>query len=203
MGNIWYEKEHIMDPDNAIIPQFPIDLRHAWQLAKRIAPENRTEGATFPIVSFAENATDEAKMPPGIRYLKYRTALCLKKDLLARDRTYNTWRVESNPTLAQVSEELTLDGSVRRTLLFFGVYWNTQHALQVAHLTEDRVQEYEELMGKATVMEILAYYLAVGPEAFARGPSRLVVYFLESNRLAELTTMFVLAQGVISWASAS
>ena len=54
-------------------------------------------------------------------------------------------------------------------------------------------------MDRGTALQFLAYYSAVGPNRFAKGPHEVVMQFVFLCNMKELTACMVLSQGQVGW----
>ena len=77
--------------------------------------------------------------------------------------------------------------------------WSLVTLQKECNLTDEQIELYKKAMDKGTTMQFLAYYLAVGPARFMKGPHEVAVQFVLTCNLKDLTTCATLAQGQVGW----
>ena len=82
---------------------------------------------------------------------------------------------------------------------FFGMPWSIVVLQKVCNLTDEQIEQYRKAMDKGTTLQFVAYYLAVGPDRFMKGPHEVVVQFVLACNIQELVTSATLAQGQVGW----
>ena len=78
---------------------------------------------------------------------------------------------------------------------FFGMPWSLAVLQKECNLTNEQMELYKKAMDKGTSIQFIAYYLAVGPDRFMKGPHGVVVQFVLACNIKELATYATPAQG--------
>ena len=157
-------------------------------------PAARTVERTIPQVHFAAGI-EPVKLPVGLRHIGAAEATNLKIEVDAAGTTYTQWyqtRFVSR-TLAEVARELNCPLEVFCTSL--GLGWNIEVVTAEFSLTTIQADELLETIGEATVGEVLALALTMGPTKFVAGPLALLVDVVMSCDLTSFYRYLVIAQG--------
>ena len=165
-------------------------------LTKQIGawPAARTVERTIPQIHFAPGI-EPVKLSVGLRCIVAIKATNLKAEVDAAGGTYAYWyqtRFVSR-TLAEVAQELNCPLEAFCTSL--GLGWNLEVVTSEFSLTAVQADKLLETIGEATVGEMLALALAMGPTKFVAGPLALLVDIVISCDLTAFCSYLVLAQG--------
>ena len=137
-------------------------------LTKQIGawPAARTVERTIPQIHFA-SGIEPVKLPVGLRCIVAIEATNLKAEVDAAATTYAYWYQTrfATRTLAEVARELNCPLEAFCTSL--GLGWNLEVLTSEFSLTSTQTDKLLETIGEATVGEILALALAMGPTKFA------------------------------------
>ena len=165
-------------------------------LTKQIGawPAARTVERTIPQIRFAPGI-EPVKLPVGLRSIIAIEATNLKAELDAAATTYAHWYQTRfiTRTLAEMAQELDCPLEVFCTSL--GLGWNLEVLASEFSLTSTQTDKLLETIGEATVGEILALALAMGPTKFVAGPLALLVDIVIACDLTTFYSYLVLAQG--------
>ena len=166
------------------------------ELTKQIGawPAARTVERTIPQIHFA-SGIEPVKLSVGLRCIVAIEATNLKAELDAAATTYAHWYQTrfATRTLAEVARELNCPLEAFCTSL--GVGWNLEVITSEFSLTTTQTDKLLETIGEATVGEILALALAMGPTKFVAGPLALLVDIVIACDLTVFYSYLVLAQG--------
>ena len=159
----------------------------AWRAA-------RTVQRTIPQIHFA-SGIEPVKLSVGLRCIVAVEATNLKAEVDAAGTTYAHWYQArfATRTLAEVARELNCPLEAFCTSL--GLGWNLEVVTAEFSLTTIQADKLLETIGEATVGEILALALAMGPTKFVAGPLALLVDIVISWDLTVFYSYLVLAQG--------
>ena len=157
-------------------------------------PVARTVERTIPQIHFAAGI-EPAKLPVGVRCIVAAEATNLKSTVDAAALTYAQWYQTRfiDRTLADGAQELGRPFEAFCTSL--GLGWNIEVLTAEFNLTNVQADKMLETIGEATVGEILALALAIGPTKFVAGPLALLVDIVVSCDLVTFYSYLVLAQG--------
>ena len=117
----------------------------------------------------------------------------LKNALLTRDTTYRFWYEDNDFELPSQAQEWS-SRNENLDYIFFGMAWNSAVVQKECNVTDEQLTTYRETMTKATAMQFIAYYLAVGPTRVAKCPHEMVIQFVFLCNLKELHTFVTLAR---------
>ena len=78
---------------------------------------------------------------------------------------------------------------------FLGIAWTLTVLQKECDLTDAQMVLYRQVVNSAPVIEILAYFLAVGAAGIAKGPYHIVETFVLNCELQPLAALATLAQG--------
>ena len=166
------------------------------ELTKQIGagPAARTVERTIPQIHFA-SGIEPVKLSVGVRCIVAIEATNLKAEVDAAAATYAYWYQTrfATRTLAEVARELNCPLEAFCTSL--GLGWNLEVVTSEFSLTTTQADKLLETIGEATVGEILAIALAMGPTKFVAGPLALLVDIVISCDLTVFYSYLVLAQG--------
>ena len=166
------------------------------ELVKQIGawPAARTVERTIPQVHFAAGI-EPVKLPVGLRHIVAAEATNLKNEVDASGTTYAQWYQTRfvSKTLAEVTRELNCPLEAFCTSL--GLGWNIEVVTAEFSLTTIQADELLETIGEATVGEVLAFALTMGPTKFVAGPLALLVDIVISCDLISFYSYLVIAQG--------
>ena len=166
------------------------------ELVKQIGawPAARTVERTIPQVHFAAGI-EPVKLPVGLRHIEAAEATNLKAEVDAAGTTHAQWyqtRFVSR-TLAEVARELNCPLEAFCTSL--GLGWNIEVVTTEFSLTTTQADKLLETIGEATIGEVLALALTMGPTKFVAGPLALLVDIVISCDLTSFYSYLVIAQG--------
>ena len=165
-------------------------------LTKQIGawPAARTVERTIPQIHFA-SGIEPMKLPVGLRCIVAIEAINLKAEVDAAATTYAYWYQTrfATRTLAEVARELNCPLEAFCTSL--GLGWNLEVLTSEFSLTSTQTDKLLETIGEATVGEILALALAMGPTKFVAGPLALLADMVIACDLTVFYSYLVLAQG--------
>ena len=166
------------------------------ELVKQIGawPAARTVERTIPQVHFAAGI-EPVKLPVGLRHIVAAEATNLKTEVDAAGTTYAQWyqtRFVSR-TLAEVARELNCPLEAFCTSL--GLGWNIEVVTAEFSLTTIKADKLLETIGEATIGEVLALALTMGPTKFVAGPLALLVDIVIACDLTSFYSYLVIAQG--------
>ena len=119
----------------------------------------------------------------------------MKAEVDAAGTTYAQWyqtRIVSR-TLAEVARELNCPLEAFCTSL--GLGWNIEVVTTEFSLTTTQADKLLETIGEATIGEVLALALTMGPTKFVAGPLALLVDIVISCDLTSFYSYLVIAQG--------
>ena len=166
------------------------------ELTKQIGawPAARTVERTIPQIHFA-SGIEPVKLYVGLRCIVAIEATNLKAEVDAAATTYANWYQTrfATRTLAEVARELNCPLEAFCTSL--GLGWNLEVVTSEFSLTITQTDKLLETIGEATVGEILALALAMGPTKFVAGPLALLVDIVIACDLTVFYSYLVLAQG--------
>ena len=166
------------------------------ELTKQIGawPAARTVERTIPQIHFA-SGIEPVKLSVGLRCIVAIEATNLKAEVDAATTTYAYWYQTrfATRTLAEVARELNCPLEAFCTSL--GLGWNLEVITSEFSLTPTQTDKLLETIGEATVGEILALALAMGPTKFVAGPLALLVDIVIACDLTVFYSYLVLAQG--------
>ena len=166
------------------------------ELTKQIGawPAARTVERTIPQIHFA-SGIEPVKLSVGLRCIVAMEATNLKAEVDAAATTYAYWYQTrfATRTLAEVARELNCPLEAFCTSL--GLGWNLEVIASEFSLTPMQTDKLLETIGEATVEEILALALAMGPTKFVAGPLALLVDIVIACDLTVFYSYLVLAQG--------
>ena len=162
------------------------------ELVKQIGawPGARTVEWTIPQINFATGIE-----PVGIRHIVANEATNLKDEVDAASITYAHWYQARfvDRTLAEVAREHDCPFEAFCTSL--GLGWNIDVIAAEFSLTNVQADKLLETIGEATVGEVLALALTMGPTKFVAGPLALLIDIVTSGDLITFYSYLVLAQG--------
>ena len=165
-------------------------------LTKQIGawPAARTVERTIPQIHFA-SGIEPVKLPVGLRCIVAIEATNLKAEVDAAATTYAYWYQTrfATRTLAEVARELNCPLAAFCTSL--GLGWNLEVLTSEFSLTSTQTDKLLETIGEATVGEILALALAMGPTKFVAGPLALLADMVIACDLTVFYSYLILAQG--------
>ena len=166
------------------------------ELVKQIGawPAARTVERTIPQVHFAAGI-EPVKLHVGLIHIVAAEATNLKAEVDAAGTTYAQWyqtRFVSR-TLAEVARELNCPLEAFCTSL--GLGWNIEVVTTEFSLTTTQADKLLEIIGEATIGEVLALALTMGPTKFVAGPLALLVDIVISCDLTSFYSYLVIAQG--------
>ena len=165
-------------------------------LTKQIGawPAARTVERTIPQIHFA-SGIEPVKLPVGLRCIVAMEATNLKAEVDAAATTYAYWYQTrfATRTLAEVARELNCPLEAFCTSL--GLGWNLEVLTSEFSLTSTQTDKLLETIGEATVGEILALALEMGPTKFVAGPLALLADMVIACDLTVFYSYLVLAQG--------
>ena len=175
--------------------EIPVQTELA-ELVKQIGawPAARTVESTIPQVHFAAGI-EPVKLPVGLRHIVAHEATNLKTEVDAAGTTYAQWyqtRFVSR-TLAEIARELNCPIEAFCTSL--GLGWNIEVVTAEFSRTNIQADKLLETIGEATVGEVLALALTMGPTKFVAGPLALLVDIVISCNLTSFYSYLVIAQG--------
>ena len=166
------------------------------ELTKQIGawPAARTVERTIPEIHFASEI-EPVKLSVGLRCIVAIEATNLKAEVDAAATTYAYWYQTrfATRTLAEVARGLNCPLEAFCTSL--GLGWNLEVVTSEFSLTTTQADKLLETIREATVGEILALALAMGPTKFVAGPLALLVDIVISCDLTVFYSYLVLAQG--------
>ena len=166
------------------------------ELTKQIGawPAARTVERTIPQIHFA-SGIEPVKLSVGLRCIVAIEATNLKAEVDAAATTHAYWYQTrfATRTLAEVARELNCPLEAFCTSL--GLGWNLEVITSEFSLTPTQTDKLLETIGEATVGEILALALAMGPTKFVAGPLALLVDIMIACDLTVFYSYLVLAQG--------
>ena len=166
------------------------------ELVKQIEawPAALTVERTFPQIHFA-TGIEPVKLPVGIRHILANEATNLKNEVDAASITYAHWYQTRfvNRTLAEVAREH--DCPLEAFCTSLGLGWNIDVITAEFSLTNVQADKLLETIGEATVGEVLALALTMGPTKFVAGPLALLIDIVTSGDLITFYSYLVLAQG--------
>ena len=157
-------------------------------------PAARTVERTIPQIHFAAGI-EPVKLSVGLIHIVAAEATNLKTEVDAAGTTYAQWYQTRfiNRTLAEVARELNCPLEAFCTSL--GLGWNIEVVAAKFSLTTIQADELLETIGEATVGEVLALALTMGPTKFVAGPLALLVDIVISCNLTSFYSYLVIAQG--------
>ena len=119
----------------------------------------------------------------------------LKNEVDAASITYAHWYQTRfvNRTLAEVAREH--DCPLEAFCTSLGLGWNIDVITAEFSLTNVQADKLLETIGEATVGEVLALALTMGPTKFVAGPLALLIDIVTSGDLITFYSYLVLAQG--------
>ena len=85
------------------------------------------------------------------------------------------------------------------TLAYFGLAWTTGAIEVECSLQPNQIGQYKAAVSKATVTEVVAYFLAVGYKRFGKGPGVMLDIFVKGNDMKAMLTYIVLARGCLNF----
>ena len=166
------------------------------ELIKQIGawPAARTVERTIPQIHFA-TGIEPVKLPVGLRHIVAAEAANLKAEVDAASITYAQWSQARfvDRTLAEVAREH--DCPLEAFCTSLGLGWNIDVIAAEFSLTNVQADKLLETIGEATVGEVLALALTMGPTKFVAGPLALLVDAVISGDLITFYSNLVLAQG--------
>ena len=166
------------------------------ELVKQIGawPAARTVERTIPQIHFA-TGIEPVKLPVGLRHIVAAEATNLKAEVDAASITYSQWYQARfvDRTLAEVARER--DCPLEAFCTSLGLGWNIDVIAAEFSLTNAQADKLLETIGEATVGEVLALALTMGPTKFVAGPLALLVDVVTSGDLITFYSYLVLAQG--------
>ena len=166
------------------------------ELTKRIGawPAARTVERTIPQISFA-TGIEPVKLPVGLRHILAAEATNLKDEVDAASITYAQWYQTRfvDRTLADVAREL--DCPLEFFCTSLGLGWNIDVIADEFSLTNAEADKLLETIGEATVGEVLALALTMGPTKFVASPLAMLVDVVISGDLITFYSYLFLAQG--------
>ena len=166
------------------------------ELVKQIEawPAARTVERTIPQIHFA-TGIEPVKLPVGIRHIVANEATNLKDEVDAASITYAHWYQTRfvDRTLAEVAREH--DCPLEAFCTSLGLGWNIDVIAAEFSLTNVQADKLLETIGEATVGEVLALALTMGPTKFVAGPLALLIDIVTSGDLITFYSYLVLAQG--------
>ena len=166
------------------------------ELAKQIGawPAARTVERTIPQIHFA-TGIEPVKLPVGVRHIVGTEATNLKDEVDATSITYAQWYQARfvDRTLAEVAREH--DCPLEAFCTSLGLGWNIDVIAAEFSLTNVQADKLLETIGEATIGEVLALALTMGPTKFVAGPLALLVDIVTSGDLVAFYSYLVLAQG--------
>ena len=166
------------------------------ELMKQIGawPAARTVERIIPQVHFVAGI-EPVKLPVGLRHIVAAEATNLKTEVDAAGTTYAQCyqtRFVSR-TLAEVARELNCPLEAFCTSL--GLGWNIEVVTAEFSLTAIQADKLLETIGEATIGEVLALALTMGPTKFVAGPLALLVDIVISSELTSFYSYLVIARG--------
>ena len=166
------------------------------ELVKQIEawPAARTVERTIPQIHFA-TGIEPVQLPVGIRHIVANEATNLKDEVDAASITYAHWYQARfvDRTLAEVAREH--DCPLEAFCTSLGLGWNIDVIAAEFSLTNVQADKLLETIGEATVGEVLALALTMGPTKFVAGPLALLIDIVTSGDLITFYSYLVLAQG--------
>ena len=166
------------------------------ELVKQIGawPAARTVERTLPQVHFAAGI-EPVKLSVGLRHIVAAEATNLKTEVDAAGTTYAQWYQTRfiNRTLAEVARELNCP--LEALCTSSGLGWNIEVVAAEFSLPTIQADKLWETIGEATVGEVLALALVMGPTEFVAGPLALLVDIVISCDLTTFYSYLVIAQG--------
>ena len=166
------------------------------ELSKQIGtwPAARTVERTILQISFA-TGIEPVKLPVGLRHIVAAEATNLKDEVDAASITYAHWYRTRfvDRTLADVAREL--DCPLEFFCTSLGLGWNIDVIAAEFSLTNAQADKLLETIGEATVGEVLALALTMGPTKFVAGPLAMLVDIVISGDLITFYSYLILAQG--------
>ena len=158
------------------------------ELVKQIGawPAARTVEKTIPQIHFAAGI-EPVKLSVGLRHIVAAEATNLKIEVDAASTTYAPWYQTRfiNRILAEVAREL--DCPMEAFCTSLGLGWNIVVVPVEFSLTTILADKLLEIIGEATVGEVLALALAMGPAKIVGGPLALLVNIVIS---CDLTSFY-------------
>ena len=157
-------------------------------------PAARTVERTIPQTHFAAGI-EPVKLSVGLRHIVAAEATNLNIEVDAASMTYAQWYQTKfiNRTLAEVAREL--DCPMEAFCTSLGLGWNIDVVAAEFSLTTIQADKLLKTIGEATVGEVLALALAMGPAKFVAGPLVLLVDIVISCDLTSFYSYLILAQG--------
>ena len=149
-------------------------------------------------MEFAPEAQQSPIPSPAIQYIKKSLAITFENDLRKKETLYRHWYKKYDRSLLALAGEWRTTGQDTHYSCF-GMPWSLVTLQKECNLTDEQIELYKKAMDKGTTMQFRAYYLAVGPARFMKGPHEVVVQFVLTCNLKELTTYATLAQGQVGW----
>ena len=166
------------------------------ELVKQIGawPAARTVERTIPQNHFAKGI-EPVMLSVGLRHIVAAEATNLKTEVDAAGTTYAQWYQTRfiNRTLAEVARELNCPLEAFCTSL--GLGWKIEVVAAKFSLTTIQADKLLETIGEATVGEVLALALTMGPTKFVAGPLALLVDIVIYCDLTSFYSYLVIAQG--------
>ena len=163
------------------------------ELVKEIGawPAARTVERTIPQIHFAAGI-EPVKLSVGLRHIVAAKATNLKAEVDAASTTYAQWYQSrfASRTLAEIARELNCPLEAFCTSL--GLGWNIDVIASEFSLTNVQADKLLETIGEATVGEVLALALTMGPTKFVAGPLSLLVDMVMSSDLITSTAIWFL-----------
>ena len=159
----------------------------AWHAA-------RTVERTIPQILFA-TGIEPVKLPVGLRHIVSAEATNLKDEVDAASITYAQWYQARfvDRTLAEVAREH--DCPLEAFCTSLGLGWNIDVIDAEFSLTNVQADKLLKTIGGATVGEVLALALTMGPTKLVAGPLALLVDIVTSGDVIAFYSYLVLAQG--------
>ena len=116
-------------------------------------------------------------MPPVIVHIRYPLAVRLQNALIRKDLTYRMWCIKNNIPLADLAIEWkATEGDTR--FAFLGMAWSPAVFQKECNLSDEATATYRTKLNKVTSMQLFAYYLALGPSLFDKGPYQVLQQFV-------------------------
>ena len=165
------------------------------ELTKQIEawPAARSVERTTPQISFATEI-EPVKLPVGLRHIVAAEATNLKDKVDAASITYTQWYQTRfvDRTLADVARDL--DCPLEFFCTSLGLGWNIDVIAAEFSLTNTQADKLLETIGEATVGEVLALALTMGPTKFVAGPLAMLIDVVISGDLITFYSYLILAQ---------
>ena len=192
-SELWFEHLEGVPPKAPKAPSLHYDMLITWEQAKLISPK-RFPSTVYPTVEFAQDYQDQALMPPAIVHIRCSLAVRLQNALIRKDMTYLMWCTENSIPLADLAIEWkATEGDTR--FAFLGMAGTPAVFHKECNLSNEAIATYKTKLNKVTSMQLTAYYLAVGPSLFAKGPHQVLQQFVLQADFKQLNSYLAFARG--------